>query len=231
LVYYKVREDPRGLLDYVYHLQNPDEALEGYAYRSLMEQTRNATLAEVLSINRAEFANRLETSLRDYVQENRLGVEIVDVALINLHPPIAVADAYLDVISAEIDAVRYQAEALGEKNERVKHAERDSKQAIADAQVRGARRVGLAREESAEFVAVGEAFSVAPEAFKLRTRGDTIAEILADKPLILMDPAFLGGEGEMLFDMRSQPPQGDPATEDSRNRSRFSSGGGAHGET
>ena len=50
------------------------------------------------------------------MEENRLGVEIIDVALINLHPPIAVAGAYLDVISAEIDAVRYQAEALGDQN-------------------------------------------------------------------------------------------------------------------
>jgi membrane protease subunit HflK len=213
LVYYKIREDSRGFLDYVYHLQNPEEALEGYAYRALMEQTRNATLEEVLSINRAQFANQFEASLRQYVEENRLGIEIVDVALINLHPPIAVAAAYLDVISAEIDAVRYEAEASGEKNERIKHAERDSNQAIADAEVRRARRVGLAQEESAEFVAVGKGFSVAPEAFRLRMRGDTIAEILSDKPLIVMDRAFLGGEGEMLFDMRPESRRGDPATE------------------
>ena len=202
LLYYKIREDPEGFLDYVYHTQNPIDALHGYAMRALMEHTRSATLEEVLSVDRAEYANRLEEDLRQYVAQNHLGVEIVDLALINQHPPVAAAAAYLDVISAEIDGVRFQFEAEGKRKARIQGAETESGRTIADGKVRAAKRVGLATEESAQFVTVGQAFSVAPEAFKLRMSGDTVSEILGAKPLTLIDPTFVDGEGEMMLDLR-----------------------------
>ena len=115
LVFYKIREDPQGLLDYAYQMQNPVDALQGYAMRSLMEHTRSATLDEVLSVDRAKYAERLENDLRQHADRNRLGIDIVDLALVNIHPPVASAAAYLDVISAGIDAVRLEMEADGEK--------------------------------------------------------------------------------------------------------------------
>jgi hypothetical protein len=73
---------------------------------------------------------------------------------------------------------------------------------VANAQAAAARRVGQAVEESAEFVAVGRAYSVDPEAFKLRMSGDTVAEVLGSKSLTLIDPAFLDGNGQIMLDLR-----------------------------
>ena len=167
-----------------------------------MEHTRSATLEEVLSVDRAAYANRLEADLRQYASDNRLGIEIVDLPLINLHPPIASAAAYLDVISAEIDAVRFQLEAEGEKKSRIQEAEKESGHLMAEAQAQAARRVGLAVEESAQFVAVGQSFAVAPQAFRLRVSGDTLAEVLGGMPLTLVDPTFVEGVGGMMLDLR-----------------------------
>ncbi len=211
LLYYKIREDEQGLLDYAYRMQNPLEALHGYAMRTLMEHTRSATLDEVLSVNRAEYAERLENDLRQYVERNRLGIEIVDLALINMHPPVASAAAYLGVISAEIDAVRLQLEAEGEKKSRIQDAQKESGRIIADSRVRAARRVGLATEESAQFLAVGQAYAVAPDAFRLRMSGDTIAEVLGAKSLTLIDPTFVSGEGQMILDLRPEVGRSDAA--------------------
>jgi len=202
MVYFKIRDDEEGFLDYVYQFQNPVEALEGYGYRALMEQTRAATLEEVLSANRAQFAQRLEDSLRDYAAANHLGINVVEVALINLHPPIEAAPDYLDVISARIDADRFEVEATGKEQVRIEEAETESGSTVATSRVDAAKRVSVASEESAQFVAVGKAFSVAPEAFKLRLRGDTVEEILGAKPLILVDKTFIGEAGEMLLDLR-----------------------------
>ena len=211
LVYYKIREDPQGLLDYAYQMQNPIDALQGYAMRSLMEHTRSATLDEVLSVDRAEYAERLEDDLRQYVDQNRLGIDIVDLALVNIHPPVASAAAYLDVISAGIDAVRFQMEAEGEKKSQIQDAERDSAHMIADAQAKAAKRVGVALEESAQFLALGQAFSVAPDAYILRISGDTIAEVLGAKPITLIDPIFVDGRGEMMLDLRPRMDRSDAA--------------------
>lgn len=210
-VYYKIREDPEGLLDFAYHTQNPINALHGYGMRCLMEHTRSATLEEVLSVDRARYARDLKDDLRRYVAENRLGIDIVDLALVNLHPPIDAAAAYLDVISAEIDSVRYELEAEGEKKARLQEAEKKSGEMIAEAQAKAARRVGQAVEDSAQFVSVGKAYAVAPEAFRLRMSGDVMAEVLGSKSLTLVDPAFIDGKGEILLDLRPEKQQTDAA--------------------
>jgi regulator of protease activity HflC (stomatin/prohibitin superfamily) len=157
-----------------------------------MEQTRAATLEQVLSANRADFAQRVEDSLRHDVAANRLGIDIVDVALINLHPPIEAAPDYLDVISARIDAERFQTEADAERLVTVQDSETNSSTAISTARVEGARRVGESLEESAEFIAVGRAYEVFPEAFRFRMRGDILAEVLSKQPWLLIDKSFAG---------------------------------------
>ncbi len=219
LVYYKIREDEEGFLNYVYRFQNPVAAMEGYAYRTLMEQTRAATLIEVLSTNRAKFAQRLEDLLREYCSENGLGIDVVDVALINLHPPVKVADEYLKVINAQVDAVRYQVEANGERLVRIQTAETDSASAVATAKIDSAKRIGMACEESAQFVAVGKAFDIAPDAFKLRLRGDAMQELLSAKPLILIDKSFTSSrDGTLMLDLRPNARNGDRATIGVQNR-------------
>ncbi len=202
MVYYKIREDREGFLDYALGFQNPDVALEAYAYRVLMEQTRNSTLREVLSAKRDAFAEHLRDSLREYADENRLGIDVVEVALLNLHPPIEAAADYLAVISAKIDANRNQVEANADKLVKLQTSEKERGAAVAQAKIDAERRVGLAAEESATFAAIGGAFSVAPESFKLRSWFETFEDILGSKPLMLIDKTFTTGSGEILLDLR-----------------------------
>ncbi|MDZ7618897.1 MAG: SPFH domain-containing protein, partial [Patescibacteria group bacterium] len=202
VVYYKIREDEAGFLDYALRFQNPDLALDGFGHRALMEKTRNSTVREILATNRAEFASDIAGLMQQYVEGERLGIEIVDVALFSLHPPIEAAPDYLGVISARIDAERYVTEATGERLERMETAAAEGEKAISEAKVDAARRVGKAIEESAEFVAVGQAYAVAPEAFELRLRGDIVQETLGNRPVILMDKSFTIQPGEFFFDFR-----------------------------
>lgn len=211
VLYYKIREDDR-LYDYALRFDNPTDALEGYAYRALMEQTRSATLEEVLSANRGKFVDALHRAIQQYADENRLGIDVVEVALLNLHPPTEAAESYLDVISARIDAERFQIEARGQRIVRFEEAETDRTSAVAEAQVKAARRVANAIKESAEFVATGMAYAVSPEAFIFRVRGDNIAEIISRKPLILIDRVLASGPGEVLLDLREAAGTADPIT-------------------
>jgi regulator of protease activity HflC (stomatin/prohibitin superfamily) len=204
VVYYKIAEDPQGFLDYVYRCQNPDDALEAYAYRALMEQTRSTTLREVLTANRARFAERLKEGLRQYAESNRLGIEVVDVALMGLHPPVEAAADYLDVISARIDAERVQVEARGKGIVQIEQAQQGSASAIASARVESARRTGEALNESSQFIAIGQAYSVAPEAFQLRLWFEAFEEILEKKRFVLVDQAVAAGPGGILLDQRNK---------------------------
>lgn len=210
MVYYKIHEDRDRFLDYAYRHQNPDDALEAYAYRALMEHTRGTTLREVLTANRAQFADRLEQTLRTYAQSQRLGIEVVDVALMGLHPPVEAAADYLDVISARIDADRVRVEALGEKAVKLEKAHEETAAAVASARVDAARRIGQANGESSQFVAMGEAYAVASDAFQLRLWFEAFEDILEKKRFVLVDKAVATGSGGILLDQRGQAPSEDP---------------------
>ena len=86
-----------------------------------------------------------------------LGIEVVDVALMGLHPPVEAAADYLDVISARIDADRVRVEALGETAVQIGEGNRRDRRSRSPP--RGwrppggrARRYG----ESSQFVAIGK---------------------------------------------------------------------------
>jgi len=209
LVYYKIREDKEGFLDYVYRYADvSDDALDGdrrremveraidaYAHRALMEHTRSTTLEEILSTNRAEFTDRLKESLVDYAAANRMGIDVIDVALVTLHPPIEAAKDYLDVISARIDAHRFQIEAEGKSLVTLENARTGNYVEVKQAEIEAARRVGKAYEDSAEVLALIKAYQAAPEAFQQRLWFETHEGALAGKRLIVVDE-------EVYVDMR-----------------------------
>jgi regulator of protease activity HflC (stomatin/prohibitin superfamily) len=193
--------------------------LEAYAYHTLMEFTRSATLDEIFSTNRAQFADDLEQRLRQYATDNRLGIDVVDVALIGLHPPIAAAADYLDVISAGVDADRFQIEAIGKKRIRIEDAKRESASTIATASTEANQRIGQAHEESSEFLAIGQAYSVAPKALEQRLWFEAIEEILEGKRFALVDKTLADGPGGILLDQRKNANVRDPVPV-SRERNR-----------
>jgi regulator of protease activity HflC (stomatin/prohibitin superfamily) len=213
LVYYKIREDKQGFLDYVYqYSDSPDDgpeastgraqvegALNAYAHRALMEQTRSATIEQILSTNRAEFTHRLTDSLRAYSDENHFGIDVINVALVVIHPPAEAAKEYLDVISAGIEAQRMKIQAEGDSVVTIQNAQTQSATSVAQAQVEASEQVGQAYKDSAEPLALGKAYAVAPESFKQRLWFEAQEETLGGKPLVIVDQ-------DIIVDMRPEVP-------------------------
>ncbi|MEM6823021.1 MAG: SPFH domain-containing protein, partial [Verrucomicrobiota bacterium] len=202
ILYYKIHEDAERFFDYALQNQNPVEALETYAYRALMEYTQTSTLKEVLAVNRAKFATNLERAIRDYAERNRLGIQLIDVALINIHPPVEVSPAYLDVISAEIDAKRSVVEAEGYSEMRLHQTEQESYTVESQARIQRARRIGLANKEAMEFRPLSEARSIAPDAYRMRLWFETWENALTDKRLLLIDKSLANDSGNFFLDLR-----------------------------
>jgi regulator of protease activity HflC (stomatin/prohibitin superfamily) len=205
LLYYKIAEDNRGFLDYVYGQSAPEEALTAFAYRALTEETQGRTLDEVLSADRAAFARRVADSVRRQAREARLGLEVVDLALLNMHPPIEAAGSYLDVINARLDARRRVTEAEGKMQVDLLAAQTASTTAIATARTEASRRVADASSQVAEFTALGQASHVVPELLRLRLWIEALEKALTGQRLYLVDRTLLGEGGELLLDTRRYP--------------------------
>ena len=199
IVYFKIAEDTQGFLNHALATSNPEVALESLAYRVLMEETRSATLADLLSRARDQFAESVRKKLSEYSSAERLGLDVLNVALINLHPPVEVASSYLDVVNAELDSNRAVTVAGGEAAKQILEAEQGSNGRIATAKVDAAKRVSVAGKESAEFIAVGEAFSAAPETYRLRLWFEAFERVLFGRRLFVVDSDL----PDVIFDERA----------------------------
>ncbi|MEM9413128.1 MAG: hypothetical protein AAGA30_18610, partial [Planctomycetota bacterium] len=138
--------------------------------------------------------------LSQYAATERLGLEVVDVALINLHPPVEIANSYLDVINAGLDSKRAITVSEGSAQGRVLQAQQESNSRIANARIEAAKRVSLAGQESAEFQAVGKAYNAAPETYRLRLWFEAFERVLSGRRLFIVDSDL----PEVIFDERAR---------------------------
>lgn len=203
IVFYKIREDARGFLDYVLQSQTPDTMIEDYAYQCLYEFTRTETLDAILVGQRDVFADRLHKDLQSHLDRERIGVEVVDVAILNLHPPVEAAESFLDVISAEIESRRDVVVAQRAKETQVFNAQRRSEEKVSQAKKSASREVANAGAQTAGSVAAGISYKVNPDCFKWRYQLDNLRDMLKNKRLALVDESV-----EVFFDMqKTQEPQ------------------------
>ncbi len=202
LVYFKISEDPDEFRDYVYQQASPEHTLLAFAYKALMEETRGKTLDDVLSLNRAAFARRIADSVRSQVRTARLGLDVIDFALLNIHPPIEAGGSYLDVINARLDAGRRVTEAEGVKQVALLEAQMRGTSAIAVAKVSGSRRIADARSDIAEFQSLHEGLSAAPKTLHLRLWIEALESALSTQRLFLVDQSLLDEGSELLLDTR-----------------------------
>ena len=70
IVYFKIAEDTQGFIDHALATSNPEVALEALAYRVLMEETRSATLKDLLSRGRDQFASTVREKLSNTQRPN-----------------------------------------------------------------------------------------------------------------------------------------------------------------
>ncbi len=186
-IYFQVGQGVEQLTNYLVRYADPTQALEAIAYQVLREETENATLDQVLTENRQAFAQRIASKVSERSKEMQLGIEIVDISLLSLHPPVEAAEAYLDVSNAESDAQRLVIEAQGNAKAKLLSAEMESAALIAAAQKDAAIRIGLAGQEASHFAEASKAYRAAPDTYRTRLWFDTYEKALPGRQVYVID--------------------------------------------
>lgn len=158
---------------YLKTARDVDGALSDLAERKLMLAVGSRDSFNIMTEGREEIARALKSSLQAEIDRLRLGLEIVYVGLRDIHPPVEVAPAYQDVVSAQeeedamIDLAKaYRAGALPE-------ATAGASRLKVLAQATYSERVSQASGEAARFSAIVSADEESP-LFRTRLRLDAI---------------------------------------------------------
>ncbi len=202
VVQYRVAED--GLRDYLYGLEDAEQLLRNLAESAIREVIAGRSIDTLLTSDR----DWIERTVRDELLQPALeasgtGLRVVHVALLDVHAPPEVHEAFRDVASADEDRITRMNEAQ-EYEERILPAARGE----AAAKHSAARGDATAWTKTATGLAVAfnlrvDAYREAREVTRLRMFFESIDRVLPKLRKYIRPPA--GGENELdLWLMRGK---------------------------
>jgi regulator of protease activity HflC (stomatin/prohibitin superfamily) len=192
----------RDVLAFALGSQNPRETLDALAYRLLMRETVATDLDRLLTADRAAFSRRFAATLQQAADAQSLGVEILHVGFTSLHPPVGIASAYEDVVSAEIERETRPTRARVSQETALPAAEAEAARVVREAEAEAARRLADAQGAAAVFRAAMNAARASPELYRFRRRLEALEDGLADRSLFVVDHRLRSGGGELWIDVR-----------------------------
>ncbi len=158
----------KDLHSWAYNHTEPDKLLKHIATRELVQYLLSADYDEVLSSKRLEASEILKNRIQQRADELKLGVNIINVGLNDMHPPVPIAAAYEQVVSSKQkqEATILSAKAHGIETNEMALAGAVSK---TNAAVANAIRLQeLARAQAFSFTNRLAAYQAAPDVYKQR---------------------------------------------------------------
>ncbi|MES2794041.1 MAG: HAD-IC family P-type ATPase, partial [Planctomycetota bacterium] len=95
-VLYQIRDFPQ----FVYGAANVEQVLRGLAEKSIRQTVARWAMEDILTAKRAELAKESLRLIQEGARSYELGVEVVGVNLLDVHPPVAIVPNYRDVANA-----------------------------------------------------------------------------------------------------------------------------------
>lgn len=96
----------KDLKAYLSYSAAPERLVEALSYETVTARTISTNLDALLATDRVAFSQSFKEELIRRMEVYHTGLEITDVVLESIHPPVEIADVYQQLISAEIEAER-----------------------------------------------------------------------------------------------------------------------------
>jgi HflK protein len=181
-VFYRV-SDP---VQFLRTATDVDLALRSLAERKLMEIAHVYDAFQIMTDDRALIARKLKDDLQAQVNQLGLGLTILYVGMKDVHPPVDVAPAYQNVVSAEEQKQRMIDEANAYTARTLPAAQGQADRLLQDAQAQSVTRVDQSKGESDRFLLVRNAAQEAPDLFRFRVKMDADEQSLATPVKIIL---------------------------------------------
>ena len=189
-VEYKIAD----LYSYVRNAAAPEALLQAEAYEIITARTITSDLETMLSTDRAAFSESFRVELEQHMAHHNTGLEVVNVVLESIHPPVEVADVYQALIGASIDAEHVIIQAQNEANQTIMNAKNEQTAKVGDAMVQGYQAVAEAEASVAEFMASVAAYENYPGAYRYYKYMNTLTAAYGQARLIIVGTGVDAGK-------------------------------------
>jgi len=189
-----VVSDPKN---YVLNVRDPEVSL-GHASESSLRHTVGATNMDgILTEGRETLAVEVQARLQRYMEVYGTGLAISRVNIKNATAPSQVQDAFDDVIKAREDEQRLKNQAESYANGIVPEARGTAQRVMEEANAYREEVVARATGEAQRFSALLAAYEVAPDVTRERLYIETLQQVYANTPKVLVDSE--SGGNNMLY--------------------------------
>ncbi len=182
---------------YEFATRDPDDALRQTTESAVRQVVGANTLDEILIGNRAALVIQVREVLQTTLNEYQTGIEVNDVNFQEVEPPQEVKAAFDDAISAREDKERLIRAAEAYASRVVPEARGEAARITLESQ--GYKEVTIARAqgETSRFSQLVEQYRRAPEVTRKRLLLETMEEVLANNPKVMID--IQDGGQSMLY--------------------------------
>lgn len=177
VIQYKIGD----IADYLFKVDTPINLLRAATESTIREIVAGERIDMLLSEDRPVIEKRINMDLQGLLNECGIGIEVLGVAIQELHPPIEVVPAFRAVASASQDKERYINEAESYLNRIVPRARADAKRVIEEAESYKITSINQAKGEADRFLKrlarYREASRVTASRYYLETMEKTLSKV------------------------------------------------------
>lgn len=194
--------DPAAFL---YHHESPIDGLEMLSDQILRELIGSRDLFGLLTGERDSLEHYGREEIQALADRMNLGVRILSLCLLDMHPPTRVAPAFEDVVSAQEDLETYVEEARGYGKALLPSARAEAYEQGTRAQAYGRDLVTRATGKAAAFADRNVAFLRHEEVNRHRMRMEGLEGWIKGKTLLLIDPAASPSPMDLIINRSGAP--------------------------
>ena len=187
IVQYRIK-DP---YQFLFRVRNPIQTFRDMNEAVMREIVGDRTVNEVITIGRAELADKVFDKLQTLCDQYETGIKVEQVVLQDVNPPNEVKASFNEVNEAEQEKEKLINQALSEYNKVVPRAKGEARQQIEEARGYALERINQAKGDAHLFTAIYNQYAKAREVTRQRLYLETMNDILpkVGKKLILDEKA------------------------------------------
>ena len=158
-------------------------------------------LDHILTTDRAYLQEHLRQSMQEHLDQLDVGVDVVDICLQDVHPPIEVVSSFRDVASAGEDRSRMINEAIAQQNDAIPRARGDAARELATAEAYKHASVEKSKGDVSYYLAVLSAYDENPDMTRFRLVWEGIEKALKPVEKFFYRPDTVEGTQLWLMPM------------------------------
>ncbi len=210
------RIDEERVNDFLFSVANPENTVKQVSESVMRQVAGTRTLDFIINENRTAVNLEARGDVQSMLNQYKTGVQITQLNITEVHPPINVKEAFDDVVKAREDQKTFINQAKEYENARIPEAEGKVLRILQEAEGYKQSIIAEAAGKADRFSLLRTQYELAPEVTRQRLFLETMEGVLADTAKVIMDQEAGNSMMYLPLDqlMRNQPRSADNDTLD-----------------